>query len=190
MELYLFVGNIRSVGRNITNMATAIIARRQAPQCTSGTIRVHANAVCANSCRQLKPMTTVMPVPFERWIICPVLIGRAAQLDALERRIALARAGNGQVALVVGEAGIGKSRLVAEVQARAVQQGFVILQGRCSICYARSWLPTTKTRSPMCWGQAPPNSSCCCRSLRIFSRMPFKPPRSHPSRKSAVVSRR
>jgi predicted ATPase len=76
-------------------------------------------------------MATVMPVPFERSIICPALIGRAAQLDALERQLTLARAGNGQVALVAGEAGIGKSRLVAEVQARAAQQGFAIVQGRC-----------------------------------------------------------
>jgi len=118
------------------------------------------------------------------------LVGRDEELALLHRRWEQAKEGEGQVVLLSGEAGIGKSRLVAEVQARAVQQGFVILQGRCSICYARSWLPTTKTRSPMCWGQAPPNSSCCCRSLRIFSRMPFKPPRSHPSRKSAVVSRR
>lgn len=72
-----------------------------------------------------------MAVPFERSIVCPMLIGRAAQLDALERRIALACAGHGQVALVVGEAGIGKSRLVAEARVRAVEQGFAILQGHC-----------------------------------------------------------
>jgi predicted ATPase len=76
-------------------------------------------------------MTMVMAVPFERSIICPVLIGRATQLAALDRRLDSARAAHGQVTLVVGEAGIGKSRLVAEAQARAVEQGFAILQGRC-----------------------------------------------------------
>jgi DNA-binding CsgD family transcriptional regulator len=72
-----------------------------------------------------------MAVPFEHSIVCPVLIGRAPQLDALERRIALARDEHGQVALIVGEAGIGKSRLVAETRARAVEHGFAIFQGRC-----------------------------------------------------------
>src|SRR5689334_5274453 len=72
-----------------------------------------------------------MPIPFDRSIICPMLIGRAAQLDALERWIALVRDAHGQVALIVGEAGIGKSRLVAEVRARALEQGFATFQGRC-----------------------------------------------------------
>jgi DNA-binding NarL/FixJ family response regulator len=72
-----------------------------------------------------------MAVPFERSIICPVLIGRTAQLDALERRIALARDGQGQVALIAGDAGVGKSRLVAEARARAVEQEFAVFQGHC-----------------------------------------------------------
>jgi DNA-binding CsgD family transcriptional regulator len=72
-----------------------------------------------------------MAVPFERSIICPVLIGRAAQLDTLEGRIALSRDAHGQVALIVGEAGIGKSRLLAEISAHAAKQGFTIFQGRC-----------------------------------------------------------
>src|SRR5258706_15561253 len=72
-----------------------------------------------------------MAVPFERSMVCPVLIGRAPQLDALERRIALARVGHGQVCLIVGEAGIGKSRLLAEISAHAAKQGFAIFQGRC-----------------------------------------------------------
>jgi DNA-binding CsgD family transcriptional regulator len=72
-----------------------------------------------------------MPVPFERSVVCPALIGRAAQLAVLDRLIELSRDGQGQVALIAGEAGVGKSRLVAEVRARAATQGFAILQGRC-----------------------------------------------------------
>ena len=54
-----------------------------------------------------------------------MLIGRAAQLDALDRRLESARGGRGQVVLIAGEAGVGKSRLLAEISADAAKQGFV-----------------------------------------------------------------
>lgn len=46
------------------------------------------------------------------------LVGRAVQLQALEDEVARARAGQFRVALVRGGAGLGKTRLVAEVLAR------------------------------------------------------------------------
>src|SRR5437016_5988584 len=76
-------------------------------------------------------MASAMALLAESSIVCPVLIGRVAQLDGLDRRIALTREGHGQTVLITGQAGIGKSRLLAEAQARAVQQGFAIVQGRC-----------------------------------------------------------
>src|SRR5262245_61749409 len=72
-----------------------------------------------------------MTEPFAPTILCPVLIGRELQLAALNRLIAQVGDGHGQVALIAGEAGIGKSRLIAEVNARATSQGFAVLQGRC-----------------------------------------------------------
>src|SRR5260370_29567490 len=62
-------------------------------------------------------------------IVCPVLIGRAADLTALYVLVDQAKRGEGQVALISGEAGIGKSRLVAEAKAYAASQGFIPLQG-------------------------------------------------------------
>ncbi len=64
-------------------------------------------------------------------IVCPILIGRAADLTALHVLIDQAKRGEGQVALISGEAGIGKSRLVAEVKTYAASQGFLLLQGNC-----------------------------------------------------------
>ena len=64
-------------------------------------------------------------------IVCPVLIGRAADLTALYVLVDQAKRGEGQVALISGEAGIGKSRLVAETKAYAAGQGFLLLQGNC-----------------------------------------------------------
>src|SRR2546421_1476906 len=64
-------------------------------------------------------------------IVCPVLIGRAADLTALHVLIDQAKRGEGQVAMISGEAGIGKSRLVAEGKTYALAQGFRLLQGNC-----------------------------------------------------------
>ncbi len=44
-------------------------------------------------------------------------VGREEEFDLLRRRWERARAGEGQLALIVGEPGIGKSRLVEEFRA-------------------------------------------------------------------------
>ncbi len=64
-------------------------------------------------------------------IVCPILIGRAADLTALQALVDQAKRGEEQVALISGEAGIGKSRLVAETKTYAANQGFLLLQGNC-----------------------------------------------------------
>jgi predicted ATPase len=64
-------------------------------------------------------------------IICPVLIGRATELATLHQLIDQAKGERGRVALLSGEAGIGKSRLVAEAKVYATAQGFLLLQGQC-----------------------------------------------------------
>ncbi len=49
------------------------------------------------------------------------LVGREADMALLLERWAQAREGMGQVVVVSGEAGIGKSRLVQELQARVAR---------------------------------------------------------------------
>ncbi len=72
-----------------------------------------------------------MTRPLERPITCPTLIGRQPALTALEHRLELAHGGQGQIVLISGEAGIGKSRLVAELKRRAAHDGFLTLEGHC-----------------------------------------------------------
>ncbi len=69
--------------------------------------------------------------PFDKSVISPVLIGRASAVESLDRALDSARNGKGQAVTVAGEAGIGKSRLVAEMKVRVAQLDFVILQGNC-----------------------------------------------------------
>jgi DNA-binding CsgD family transcriptional regulator len=72
-----------------------------------------------------------MNAPFQTALVCPILLGRESQLAALDNLLAQACGGQGQTVLLTGEAGVGKSRLVAELQAQATQHGAILLQGRC-----------------------------------------------------------
>ena len=64
-------------------------------------------------------------------MITPHLVGRASQLATLQLLVEQAKGGEEHLVLVSGEAGIGKSRLVAEVKTSATTQGFLLLQGNC-----------------------------------------------------------
>ncbi|MFI5271637.1 MAG: AAA family ATPase [Ktedonobacterales bacterium] len=66
-----------------------------------------------------------------RPIVCPVLIGRAASLDALAAAIDVARRGGGHTALISGEAGVGKSRLMSALLARVAGDDVTLLSGNC-----------------------------------------------------------
>ena len=72
-----------------------------------------------------------MTTPFNASVVCPMLIGRTAELAAFHLLLEQAKSGSGHVALLSGEAGVGKSRLVAEVKTSAAGQGFLLLQGNC-----------------------------------------------------------
>ncbi len=60
----------------------------------------------------------------------PALVGRDAEWALLTDRLDTARAGGGSAVLVLGEAGIGKSRLLAELAERARAAGDLVLVGR------------------------------------------------------------
>ncbi|MBA2288359.1 MAG: AAA family ATPase [Ktedonobacteraceae bacterium] len=64
-------------------------------------------------------------------MITPHLIGRAGQLATLHLLVEQAKRGEGHLALISGEAGIGKSRLVAEIKTSTTRQGFLVVQGNC-----------------------------------------------------------
>jgi len=59
------------------------------------------------------------------------LVGRTAELARLVAALDAALAGAGTTVLVSGEAGIGKTRLVGELAARARTAGATVLTGRC-----------------------------------------------------------
>lgn len=64
-------------------------------------------------------------------MVCPIVVGREPELASIGRLLERARGGQGQTAIIVGEAGVGKSRLAAEALARARALGFGVLAGGC-----------------------------------------------------------
>ena len=59
-------------------------------------------------------------------------VGRQRELELLRETFASAAAGHGQVVFVVGEAGLGKSRLLAELRARVAGETHCWVEGRCA----------------------------------------------------------
>lgn len=61
----------------------------------------------------------------------PVFIGRRAELTALSALVQRAATGQSAFAIIGGEAGVGKTRLVGELTGGAAEAGFLVLTGQC-----------------------------------------------------------
>ena len=60
------------------------------------------------------------------------LVGREVELGLLLDLVGATAAGRPVVALVSGDAGVGKTRLVTELAAQAREHGVLVLSGRCA----------------------------------------------------------
>ena len=69
-----------------------------------------------------------MPVPSRT---LPLLLGRDRDIAELDEALGLAAQGIPQIVLVGGDAGIGKTTLVADLERRAVELGFTVATGHC-----------------------------------------------------------
>src|ERR1700716_366550 len=65
-------------------------------------------------------------------VLCPTLIGRESELSTLEDALLSALRGDGGVVIVGGEAGMGNTRLVNELTARAFRLRCAVMAGACS----------------------------------------------------------
>jgi predicted ATPase len=78
----------------------------------------------------------------------PPFVGRERELTALWDRLILTSQGHGGVAFVAGEPGVGKTRLVMEVAARARAESWLVLVGRA---YDSDGMPPYLPWVAECW---------------------------------------
>jgi tetratricopeptide (TPR) repeat protein len=71
----------------------------------------------------------------------PVLVGRERELEELQRYLRLATEGKGTTVFVSGEAGCGKTRLIAEFLELAKKKDILILAGWCLSNAAQPYFP-------------------------------------------------
>ncbi len=78
-------------------------------------------------------------------------VGREAELETLRRTLELAGSGRGQIVALVGEPGVGKSRLVWEFSHSHRTQGWLVLEsGSVSYGKATSYLPVIDLLKSYC----------------------------------------
>jgi diguanylate cyclase (GGDEF)-like protein len=61
------------------------------------------------------------------------MVGYMRERKELNRLLEQVKAGSGQVVLIRGEHGVGKSELLGDVEGRARQKGFIVLKGSCQL---------------------------------------------------------
>jgi len=71
-------------------------------------------------------------------VLSRTFVGREAELSRLKTKFADARSGHGGLVMLVGEPGIGKSRLIEEFTEQARSDGAAVL---CGACFEGEWVP-------------------------------------------------
>jgi class 3 adenylate cyclase/tetratricopeptide (TPR) repeat protein len=160
---------VRAIGSDLRMDYTAVgqtthLAARMEQLATPGTIRLTADTLrLAEGYIEVKPLGPVpvkgLEAPIEVYEMVGTgprrsrlhaaaargftrFVGRDVELEALRHALARGAAGHGQVVAIVGEPGVGKSRLVWEVTHSHRVHGWLVLRaGSVSYGKATSYLP-------------------------------------------------
>jgi predicted ATPase/class 3 adenylate cyclase len=97
-----------------------------------GTVEVKGVAAPVRAWRVLRPSTVASRFEALRGAALTPLVGRDEEIDLLLRRWARAHTGDGQVVLISGEPGIGKSHITAELEGRLHAEQHIRLRHFCS----------------------------------------------------------
>jgi class 3 adenylate cyclase len=97
-----------------------------------GTVEIRGIAAPVPVCQVLYLSAVASRFEALRGSALSPLVGRDEEIDLLLRRWARAKAGDGQVVLISGEPGIGKSRITAELEERLQAEPHLCLRYFCS----------------------------------------------------------
>src|SRR5438876_594656 len=122
MRLYVQLGR-RDTALRQYQECVEILRRELAVEPESETKELYQEILRQRRVREATPSVGINPSD-------PPLVGREVELGRLRDALAEAWTGGGRVVAVIGEAGIGKSRLLAELAAEAGRRGGWIVLGR------------------------------------------------------------
>jgi class 3 adenylate cyclase/tetratricopeptide (TPR) repeat protein len=97
-----------------------------------GAVEVKGVAAPVAAWQVLRPSVVASRFEALRGATLSPLVGRDEEIDLLLRRWARAKAGDGQVVLISGEPGLGKSRIAAELEERLAVEPHLRLRHFCS----------------------------------------------------------
>jgi class 3 adenylate cyclase/predicted ATPase len=97
-----------------------------------GAVEVKGIAGPVSAWQVLRPSVAASRFEALRGVALTRLVGRDEEIDLLLRRWARAKAGDGQVVLISGEAGLGKSRIAAALNERLDAEAAIRLRYFCS----------------------------------------------------------
>jgi DNA-binding SARP family transcriptional activator len=132
MRLYADLGR-RGTALRQYQQCVAVLGRELGIEPEAETKTLYQEILKAPPSRRLEPVMAEAPTGgmSRAPAIEMPLIGRATELAALQDAFEQAQAGQGRVMAVLGEAGIGKTRLVAELIGEAEARGARVMVGRC-----------------------------------------------------------
>jgi class 3 adenylate cyclase/predicted ATPase len=105
-----------------------------------GSVELKGIAAPVPAWQVLRPSTVASRFEALHGTALAPLVGRDEEIDLMRRRWARAKAGEGQVVLISGEPGIGKSRITAELEKRLRVEPHLRLRYFCSPYYQDSAL--------------------------------------------------
>ena len=131
MRVYLALGDVTAALQVYTTCRVRLAEElRVKPSTETVALAEHIRATAASlRSPTARPSTTMAESQPPGELVAP-LVGRAAAFSQLVARYQQARGGQPQAVLVVGEAGIGKTRLVSEFLAWVRAQGTDVLAGQ------------------------------------------------------------
>lgn len=120
-----------SPGTILVTQNTYDLTRRYFDFKSMGTVRQRAGLTPVNSHRLLGVKAAERGLPSVPPRSLADFVGRAPEMEALVGAFARTSSGSGQVVGIVGDAGVGKSRLVMEFRQNISKQEFSWLEGSC-----------------------------------------------------------
>src|SRR5262249_31835696 len=118
-------------GTILCSDATARLIQRTVRLEAHGSLQVHGRPTSVETYTVLGGSSQRSPVERSRGRVLSPFVGREREMTMLHALLTQVEAGHGQVVGVVGEPGLGKSRLVYEFRHSLGRRRLTYLRGRC-----------------------------------------------------------